>query len=457
MQQDHKQIQDALKECLKRWDSTNSEYGKALYDLRIVQRESNPLLSEWNNLKQFVEGLIERLKLANPDAAALIHAHYITGERKKTLTSLGESKRRQAYRELNVAMRALATQLLAEESVLVDERRQVALAQIAHLRNEPLIGRDSAEIELTQTITNAAAGQNAVIYVSGLGGIGKTSLLTKVIRQIVHAMLFDYVVWIEFRPISLSGEAVNKAGAAIQMMNRLAALSHINASGLGNDQRLTKIQNALRQSRHLIIVDNIEDVHVSEYLQDQISILHGKSTFIVGSRVQPRVGAQNYIVPPLTAESSLTLLRDVAQRSSLAGLAALSNEQLTEIYDIVGGNPFGLKLAANLTRALPYDVLLKQLRAGAINSTNKMFKHIFAGHWAQISEDAREVLCTMQETTEEAEPAFIQRMSGLDDIEFWNAIQELVVRSLLEVQGSLAARRYGIHRLTAAFLDGHCD
>ncbi|MGB1249138.1 MAG: NB-ARC domain-containing protein [Candidatus Promineifilaceae bacterium] len=457
MPHDIKEIQNALKECLKRWDATNSDYGNALLAFRMVQASSNPLRSDWNNIKQAILELIDTLQIVNPSAASLIHQHYITGEGKRQVLDMADSQRRKAYRALSTAMTALTNQLLVQEEALLEARRQLAFAQIAHLRNDPLIGRDSAEIELVQKVHHAATTDNAVIYVSGLGGIGKTSLLTKVIRRIVHEMLFDHVVWIEYRPISLSGDAVNKSGAAIQMMNRLAALPHVNASGLGTEQRLTKIQQALRTSRHLVIVDNVEDVHVSEYLQDQISILHGKSAFIVGSRVQPRVGAQNHIVPPLSVESSLALLRHVAKQSSLAELASLSDKQLIWIYEVVGGNPLGLKLAANLTRSLPYDVLLKQLRTGTIDSTNKLFRRIFSGHWAQISEDARELLCTMQETTEEAEPSFVQAMSGLDDNAFWNAVEELVVRSLLEVQGSLEARRYGIHRLTAAFLDGHCD
>ena len=49
-------------------------------------------------------------------------------------------------------------------------------------------------------------------------------------------------------------------------------------------------------------------------------------------------------------------------------------------------------------------------------------------------------------------PEQMQAICGLDEDGFWTAVHELVARSLLEVQGTLQERRYGIHRLTETFL-----
>ncbi len=54
---------------------------------------------------------------------------------------------------------------------------------------------------------------------------------------------------------------------------------------------------------------------------------------------------------------------------------------------------------------------------------------------------------------EEVEAAKMQGASGLAEEIFWNAVNELLLRSMLEVRGPLNNRRYGIHRLTEAFID----
>jgi hypothetical protein len=46
----------------------------------------------------------------------------------------------------------------------------------------------------------------------------------------------------------------------------------------------------------------------------------------------------------------------------------------------------------------------------------------------------------------------MRAITGLTEAELWPALQELRNRSLLEAQGTVQAKRYGIHRLTETFL-----
>jgi hypothetical protein len=106
----------------------------------------------------------------------------------------------------------------------------------------------------------------------------------------------------------------------------------------------------------------------------------------------------------------------------------------------------------NLLDVLPLNRLLDGLTRNHPGEVMKMYRHIFWQTWQTLSENGRKLLQSMPLALEPADVDYLLTISGLSEGEIWPAIEELRQRSLLEVEGGLHEKRYGIHRLTDTFL-----
>ncbi|MEM7801729.1 MAG: hypothetical protein AAF633_21215, partial [Chloroflexota bacterium] len=126
---------------------------------------------------------------------------------------------------------------------------------------------------------------------------------------------------------------------------------------------------------------------------------------------------------------------------------------LESIYQVVGGNPLALKIIVGLLRRLPLDQILNDLEKGRGNALD-IYQGVFSKTWETISQNGKILLQSMPlvSTISGATPEQMQSACGLATDDFWQAVAELTLHSMLEVRGNLGDRRYGIHQLTESFL-----
>ena len=142
-----------------------------------------------------------------------------------------------------------------------------------------------------------------------------------------------------------------------------------------------------------------------------------------------------------------------AQDIGISTVSEASDEELGSIYQLTGGNPLALKLVVSLLDVLPLGQIRTNLLQNKSGPLEGMYRQIYRQTWQTLSPEARTLLQAMPLVAEAgALPDYLQAISTLSDSQFWPAIQELRNRSLLEVRGNLLEKRYGIHRLTATFL-----
>jgi hypothetical protein len=83
----------------------------------------------------------------------------------------------------------------------------------------------------------------------------------------------------------------------------------------------------------------------------------------------------------------------------------------------------------------------------------ELYHHIYWRSWQLLSEEARRLLTIMPLVAESGggleQIAALSELAGADMME---ALQQLVALCLVNVLGTVEARRYGIHRLTETFL-----
>ena len=372
----------------------------------------------------------------------------------------GESHREIAEPDKGVTVDAIKSRQKKGIQLLVDiiwklevkarkERRDQLIGALPLMRRERVFGVQHLVEQVTNLLLNP--NNDNVVAITGIGGIGKTTLAQSAVFHIIDQFYFDHILWIHINNQQIDGEflALRLLLAEImQQMNRERCTS------LSEDTQRQQIRHTLESAAYLIVVDNLEKEIAPELLL-QLHEWSGPSRFLITSRLGMPLdaGVQNIQLNELTLEAATALIHDQAQRDGPLELAHLSQAEAKPICTVVGGNPLALKLVVGLARTRPLSQILNDLLLVKTQKSEDLYLYIYQKAWQALSENGRSLLEMMyaaDETGFEADD--MQALSKLDEAEFWAAVDELAKRSLLEVRGTIYERRYGIHRLTATFL-----
>ncbi|MCB0228645.1 MAG: hypothetical protein KDH90_05865, partial [Anaerolineae bacterium] len=161
----------------------------------------------------------------------------------------------------------------------------------------------------------------------------------------------------------------------------------------------------------------------------------------------------SYQVPGLVEPDALQMVRNEARLRRLDQVTDAGDDELHPIFETVGGNPLALKLVVGQLFVLDLDQVLDNLRAARGRKAGDLYRYIFQDAWRKLDEDAQEVLINMPLFAQNgADFASIERVSDVKGAALLDALDRLVMLSLVNVGGGLQARRYSIHRLTETFL-----
>jgi hypothetical protein len=220
-------------------------------------------------------------------------------------------------------------------------------------------------------------------------------------------------------------------------------------------ERLVAIRGRLKSARHLVVIDNLESEAVADYLLNHLVALAAPGKFLLTTRSRPsgQAAVRHVSLSELSSEDAGRLLRHHAAEVGVTAAASATERDVARIYAVTGGNPLALKLVVGLLDSLPLGVVLEQLAHSRTEPVEELYRHIYWQTWRTLSAPARTLLQAMPLVAESGgEADYLQTISGLDDDNFWSALQQLRSRSLLEVRGTLDEKRYGVHRLTETFV-----
>lgn len=392
---------------------------------------------------------LEELAQHDQTSAEILRRRYLDGETVQAVANQNHLGRHQFMRRQRKAIAALTKVILSKETAVRDEQARLIEAQLLPPSYGLLFGTEAWVAELEALLLRPEAPW--IVALTGLGGIGKTSLANAAARQIIRHFYFKQLVWLSLdasaerqkRPVTLRYEDV-LAQLAAKVCPQLPPPS----------QQELAVTQMLKAFPHLVIIDNLETEPDSELLT-RLHALANPSQFLLTSRIRPSspVGVYNFPLTELPEDDALALLRYQAGITGASDLANAPDTTLQAILEKVGGNPLALKLVAGLSFDLAVPQILNTLIQVNVPEVNNMYQHIYWRLWQILSEDAKKLLEIMPlSSTEGMGQAQLLAVSALPKAQLLTAIQELSRRSLLEVRSTPNEKRYAIHSLTQTFL-----
>lgn len=392
----------------------------------------------------FLRRCLRDFRQEYPEEAEILTRRFIEDEGTKAIADQRFASQEQVNRAQRFALVRFA------EWIEIEEQRVIAANQAALFNAMPpatydrLFGATVARRKLGKLLKSQ--NQAWVIALTGLGGIGKSSIVDSAIRDLIPSFPYKRLVWLrlESGPTRLDRQAlISKLATRL-----LPATTPI------REQRPT-LRNLLKTNPTLIVLDNLDaelgDVVWVDLLQD----LANPSRFVLTSRKPPSPLARSYVLPvgELQLSEAKKLLFDQARQIGLEHQTGILRKQASFIYQRTGGHPLALKLVVGLLRSRPIDSVIEALSTQSHKDVAGVYAGIYKECWLALSRQSQKLLLAMPLAGQEgASLDQIKAITSLSKMKVEASIDELCKCSLLELRGTSHKPRYGIHQLTLTFL-----
>ncbi len=425
--------------------------------LFIHQQRIEPDRSHIATLHALFDRLHEQLVEQDKAAADLLHGRFWEGLTVEKMLQLERPEAQSVsrfYQQQEQAILQLAQLWEEAEWALRNQQRANALFQrLPAATYTKLFGAGMIVQQVVDHLTSPDGP--SIVVLKGIGGIGKSATADRAVRQLLQEHnTFTNVAWISAKQdfLTTSGIVQHRSGNGRELqltqifdeLGEQLELAEIKQFSLA--RKVNELAQPLRQQPHLVVIDNLETVEEFQQLVPWLNQLTGPTRFLLASRETVPALAQVITIDldGLPKEAALAFIDYTATEKQV------NDYNGTAIYGLVGGNPLAIVLVISLMRHLPPSQVLGGVRSGGIAD---LYTYIYYKSWHELSEEARELLFTIQRAGDVAEWHWLEMVSEIESHTLQKTIMELMDFSLVYVQGGEdAARRYAIHRLTSTFL-----
>ncbi len=448
-------INQSLQIALNEWED-DAVVLDALGDLRLVQQQLRQGENEFGPIplvRRLILDCLASMEEFSEDQATAIKMRYIEGDTLQSIATDLQSSVATAKRRSENSVERLAKILYSREKECRDAELHNLRILLPPQTYDELVGQEETVEAIVEELVSP--GSPWVLAVVGVGGIGKSAVADAVVRRALETFHFERGVWIRNDQHSRVNNPLTMSILVDVMQRQLEQSLYGRLISSENLAERREVWNRLKEKPYLVVIDNVETEADTLMLMEFLRYASNPTKFVITcrSRLLLNSGIYHYPLGELSFENSHRLLADFSRKLGPFPpdiTPAISRK----IYDRVGGNPLALKLVANLLNVWPLDQILSDFAAEAGKSEREIYRPIYLRVWRILTPAAQRVLTALgQLPAEGGRPVDIMRLGSLSNQEFWDAVEELTDRSLIEVRGTIEDRLYGIHRLTQAFLE----
>jgi hypothetical protein len=455
-----KQLYQSVHEALSHWHKPGLDSEALINRLLCVQQVGESLKAGENPdllrqaINQVLSQAIEDMAAQYLDYGKVLKLRFFKG---LTITQVAEAMSYDQY-HISRLQRSGIEQLV---KILLGREREIKLQRMHYLESllppatySQLFGVD----ELCQTLVAQLMSPQEpwVVALVGMGGLGKTAVSHYVTLRLLKQLDISHLAWIKIDPPhTMSGLAESPSLTHEKIVNELLRQLFPEEPPSGSlTRRETRLRRALRSQPHLIVIDNLETEKDTAFLLNHLTDLANPSKFLLTTRtrVVGQAAIREIRLDELAQSDSLALMRYHGRIKGIQEVTEAADADLLRIYEQIGGNPYALKMVVDLLGMMTLNKLLDGLIQGHPQGIIDIYMHIFRQAWRTLSDNGRKLLRAMPLVPDSSDVDYLLTISGLAESEIWPAIEELRQRSLLEVEGGLHEKKYGIHRLTDTFL-----
>ncbi|MCB0168216.1 MAG: DUF1492 domain-containing protein [Anaerolineae bacterium] len=460
---DESYLLEQLQEALKQWHNPDQNVSFDQILPYLTRRTKSHLSEKANNplqlTKQLIYDLLEALKESNSEAATLLQARYIdekTGFAVANSLGISESG---FYRRRREALRALAE--LAD--TLETDIRTTHVTRLKSRLEPPSYHQLFGATDLRHKLVQLLRSQPDIklFCLTGIGGIGKTSMADAIARDLVDQGSFEEIVWITARQQRLApwGEIqptekpVLTAEQFIQALDLQLRDQPVPPQPI--DQLLPALKLRMARQSHLIILDNLETIADYRELLPILRELGQSAWCLLTSRVSLHEHGDVHTtnLAELDLASAEDLIRDEARRRGIEELAQAPAETIDHIHRIAGGNPLALKLLIGQVQVRSLPRVLADLSEARGRQVEALYEFIYRQAWDLLDDNTRRVFVAMPLAARPGTTlTHLAGVTGIEEEALYPSLDLLIRLSLVDVGGTIHERRYYIHRLTETFL-----
>jgi len=365
------------------------------------------------------------------------------------------------YRRQKEAIKEL-TRVLQAMDAASKKNRIIALEnRIEATGYHKLIGVDDYLDSLQQVLLSPAPPW--IVAINGMGGIGKTSLAHALAKRIIHTAAFDDFAWVsaQERALTMKGHIQPVENPALTLDDLIRKLLQqlepetFKLFHLETADALTMLKKRLKEKSHLIVIDNLESVADMEALLPVLYSLAAPGKFLLTTRksLYYESGVYHLHLPGLNKNQALSLVRQEAALRNRPPLLNASDEDLTPLYQAIGGNPLALRLVVGQTHIYALKTILDDLTQSKGEKTENLYTYIYRRAWNSLNEQTRLVFLAMPTVSPQGgDLDYFSAITHIPLLQVRRALEYLVTLNLVDSVGGLVERRYTVHNLTRSFL-----